>query len=173
MTREEKLQAIENIAATLESSEVIYLADISELNAEDSSKLRRACFNQGIKLEVVKNTLLAKAMEKVATKDFGELPTVLKGNTSMMIAEVGNVPGKLIKEFRKKNDKPVVKGAYVQESIYVGDDQLEALATLKSKEDLIGDVITLLQSPATTVLGQLQSGGNTVTGLLKALEERA
>lgn len=171
MTREEKSQVIESLTASLTGNDIIYLADISGLNALDTSNLRRACFKANIKLAVVKNTLLAKAMEN-SDKDFGELPSTLKGNTSIMYAETGNAPAKLIKEFRKKSDKPVLKGAYVEEAVYVGDDQLETLVNIKSKEELIGDVITLLQSPAKNVISALQSGGNTLTGILKTLSEK-
>ena len=171
MTREEKSQVIEVLTAQLTEGNIIYLADISGLNALDTSNLRRACFKANVKLAVVKNSLLEKAMEK-SDKDFGELPETLKGNTSLMIAETGNAPAKVIKEFRKKSDKPVLKGAYVEEAIYVGDDQLDALVNIKSKEELIGDIIGLLQSPAKNVVSALQSGGNTLTGILKTLSEK-
>ena len=171
MTREEKSQVIESLTASLTGNDVIYLADISGLNALDTSNLRRACFKADIKLAVVKNTLLAKAMEN-SDKDFGELASTLKGNTSIMYAATGNAPAKLIKEFRKKSKKPVLKGAYVEEAVYVGDDQLDALVNIKSKEELIGDVITLLQSPAKNVVSALQSGGTKLTGILKTLSEK-
>lgn len=171
MTREEKAQVIEDLTGKLADNSVIYLADISGLNAETTSNLRRACFKANIKLAVVKNTLLAKAMEK-AEKDFGDLPTILKGNTSLMLSETGNAPAKVIKEFRKKSEKPVLKGAYVQESIYIGDDQLENLVNIKSKEELIGDIIGLLQSPAKNVISALQSGGSKLSGILKTLSEK-
>ena len=171
MTREEKSVVIEALTTRLTEGEIIYMADISGLNASDTSNLRRACFKENIKLAVVKNTLLEKAMEK-SDKDFGELPSTLKGNTSLMFAEVSNAPAKVIKEFRKKSDKPVLKGAYVEESIYIGDDQLDVLVNIKSKEELIGDVITLLQSPAKNVISALQSGGNKLSGILKTLSEK-
>lgn len=171
MTREEKSQVIEVLTAQLTEGNIIYLADISGLNALDTSNLRRACFKANVKLAVVKNSLLEKAMEK-SDKEFGELPETLKGNTSIMIAETGNAPAKVIKEFRKKSDKPLLKGAYVEEAIYVGDDQLDALVNIKSKEELIGDIIGLLQSPAKNVVSALQSGGNTLTGILKTLSEK-
>lgn len=171
MTREEKSQVIEVLTTKLSEGNIIYLADISGLNALDTSNLRRACFKANIKLAVVKNTLLEKAMEK-SDKDFGELPSTLKGNTSLMFAETGNAPAKLIKEFRKKSDKPVLKGAYVEEAIYVGDDQLETLVNIKSKEELIGDIITLLQSPAKNVVSALQSGGNKLSGIIKTLSDK-
>jgi large subunit ribosomal protein L10 len=171
MTREEKSQVIEALTTKLADENVIYLADISGLNALDTSNLRRACFKANVKLAVVKNTLLAKAMEK-SDKDFGELPTTLKGNTSLMVAETGNAPAKLIKEFRKKSDKPVLKGAYIEEAVFVGDDQLDTLVSIKSKEELIGDIIGLLQSPAKNVVSALQSGGSKLSGILKTLSEK-
>jgi len=172
MTREEKSQVIEDLTGSLTENRVIYLADISGLNASDTSNLRRACFKAGVKLAVVKNTLLAKAMES-SDKDFGELPTVLKGNTSMMFSEASNAPAKVIKEFRKgKKEKPILKGAYIEESIYVGDDQLDNLVNIKSKEELIGEIIGLLQSPAKNVISALQSGGGKLHGILQTLSER-
>jgi len=171
MTREEKSIVIDNLTSTLTDTNIVYLADISGLNAQTTSDLRRACYKANIKLAVVKNTLLEKAMEK-SDKDFGDLPTVLKGNTSMMIAEVGNSPAKVIKDFRKKNKKPILKGAFVEEAIYIGDDQLDTLVSIKSKEELIGDIITLLQSPAKNVISALQSGGNKLSGIIKTLSEK-
>jgi len=171
MTREEKSQVIQDLTAQLADTNIIYLADISGLDATTTSNLRRACFKANVKLAVVKNTLLAKAMES-SDKDFGELPESLKGNTSIMISETGNAPAKVIKEFRKKSDKPLLKGAYVEEAVYIGDDQLDALVNIKSKEELIGDIITLLQSPAKNVISALQSGGNKLSGILKTLSEK-
>lgn len=171
MTREEKSQVIQDLTAQLADTSTIYLADISGLDAATTSNLRRACFKANVQLAVVKNTLLEKAME-ASDKDFGELPGVLKGNTSMLIAEAANAPAKVIKEFRKKSDKPLLKGAYVQESVYVGDDQLDALVNIKSREELIGDIVTLLQSPAKNVVSALQSGGGKLSGILKTLSEK-
>lgn len=171
MTREEKSQVIETLTAQLSDNENIYLADISGLNAGTTTNLRRACFKAGVQLAVVKNTLLKKAMES-SDKDFGSLPEVLKGNTSIMFSETGNAPAKVIKEFRKKSDRPLLKGAYIQESIYVGDEQLDSLVELKSKEELIGEVIGLLQSPAKNVISALKSGSTTIVGLVKTLSER-
>jgi large subunit ribosomal protein L10 len=171
MTREEKSKVIEDLTGKLTDNNIIYLADISGLNATQTSNLRRACFKANVNLAVVKNTLLAKAMEK-AEKDFGELSETLKGNTSLMIAETGNAPAKVIKEFRKGSEKPVLKGAYVEEAVYVGDDQLENLVNIKSKEELIGEIIGLLQSPAKNVISALQSGGGTLHGILKTLGEK-
>ena len=172
MTRNEKSTVIENLTTLLTDNNTIYLADISAMDAESTSNLRRACFNANVSLEVVKNTLLAKAMEKTE-KDFGDLPSILKGNTSIMISEAANAPARVIKEFRKKSDKPILKGAFVEEAVYVGDDQLEALVNIKSREELIGDIITLLQSPAKNVISALQSGGNILSGVVKTLSERA
>lgn len=172
MTREEKSQVIQDLTQTLADNNAIYLADISGLNAETTSNLRRACFKAGIKLSVVKNTLLAKAME-ASEKDFGDLPSVLKGNTSIMLAESANAPAKLIKEFRKKTkNRPLLKGAFAEESVYIGDDQLDALVDIKSREELIGEIIGLLQSPAKNVVSALQSGGNKLSGIVKTLSER-
>ena len=171
MTREDKSQVIQDLTARLADTGIIYLADISALDAVTTSNLRRACFKANVELAVVKNTLLSKAME-ASDKDFGDLQNVLKGNTSMMIAEVANAPAKVIKEFRKKSDKPLLKGAFVEESVYVGDDQLDALVNIKSKEELIGDIISLLQSPAKNVVSALQSGGNKLSGILKTLADK-
>jgi len=171
MTKEEKFIVVEDLTAQLAENNVIYLADISGLDALATSNLRRAAFKANVKLSVVKNTLLAKAMEK-SEKDFGELPSTLKGNTSIMYAEAGNAPAKLIKDFRKKSEKPLLKGAFVEEAVYVGDDQLDALVNIKSREELIGDIIGLLQSPAKNVVSALSSGGQTLSGLVKTLSER-
>ena len=171
MTREEKSQVIQDLTAKLADTSTIYLADISGLDATTTSNLRRACFKADVQLSVIKNTLLAKAME-ASDKDFGDLPSVLKGNTSMLVAEAANAPAKLIKEFRKKSDKPFLKGAYAEESVYIGDDQLDALVNIKSREELIGDIITLLQSPAKNVISALQSGGNKLSGILTTLYEK-
>ena len=174
MTREEKKQAIDKLTELLAESKNVYLADISGMDAEQTSKLRRLCFNKGVQLQIVKNTLLKKAMES-CDKDYNELYDVLKGNTSMMVSETANAPAKAIVEFLKKNkgvEKPLFKGAHVDESVYASD-QLSVLEHLKSKEELIGDIITLLQSPAKNLISGLQSGGNTLAGLIKTLEERA
>ncbi|VXB03839.1 50S ribosomal protein L10 [Flavobacterium sp. 9AF] len=156
MTREEKSIAIEDLTAKLAGVNVIYLADTSGLDADSTSNLRRACFKAGIKLEVVKNTLLEKAMEASDT-DFGDLSSVLKGNTSIMIADVANAPAKIIKEFRKKGSKPILKGAYITEDVYIGDENLDKLASIKSRAEVIGEIIGLLQSPAQRVIAALQN----------------
>ncbi|MFS4457221.1 50S ribosomal protein L10 [Maribacter sp. 2304DJ31-5] len=171
MTREEKATVIQDLTAQLADSSTIYLTDISGLDAGTTSDLRRACFKANVKLAVVKNTLLAKAME-ASEKEFGELPEVLKGNTSLMFSEVGNAPAKLIKNFRKKSDKPLLKGAFVEEAVYIGDENLDALVSIKSKEEMIGEIIGLLQSPAKNVISGLKSGGGKLAGILKTLSEK-
>ncbi|WP_422107732.1 50S ribosomal protein L10 [Winogradskyella sp.] len=171
MTREEKSVVIEELTAQLADNTNIYLTDISGLDAATTSNLRRACFKSNIKLAVVKNTLLEKAME-ASDKDFGDLPTTLKGNTSVMYSETGNAPAKVIKEFRKKSERPLLKGAFIEEAIYIGDDLLDTLVDIKSKEELLGEIITLLQSPAKNVISALKSGGGTIAGIVKTLSER-
>lgn len=154
MTREEKSIAIEDLTAKLAESNVIYIADTSGLDAETTSNLRRTCFKAGIKLEVVKNTLLGKAME-ASSNNYGDLASVLKGNSSIFIADIANAPAKIIKDFRKKSDKPAFKGAYINGEIYIGDNLIDSLASLKSKEEVIGEIIGLLQSPAKRVIAAL------------------
>lgn len=171
MTREEKSKVIEDLTAQLAGTNVIYLADISGLDAETTSNLRRTCFKAGIELAVVKNTLLEKAME-ASSNDYGDLPSTLKGNTSILIAENGNAPAKIIKEFRKKSDKPVLKGAFIHHAVFIGDNQLDALIALKSKDEVIGEIIGLLQSPAKNVVSALKSGGGKIAGIVKTLSER-
>ena len=171
MTREDKLTVIQDLTSQLSENATIYLADISGLDADTTSNLRRACFKANIRLSVVKNTLLAKAME-ASEKDFGELLEILKGNTSLMFSEVSNAPAKLIKAFRKNSDKPILKGAFIEEAIYVGDNQLDSLVNIKSKEEVIGDIIGLLQSPAKNVISGLKSGGGKLAGIIKTLSER-
>lgn len=171
MRKEEKNQLVDAIVNDLNNNNVIYLADTSELNAETTSNLRRLCFSRDIKLNVVKNTLLKRAMEK-SDKNLEELYDALKGPTSLMFSDTGNGPAKLIKDFRKKSDRPILKGAFVEEVAYLGNDQLEALVNIKSKEELLGDLIALLQSPVKNVISALQSGGQNLTGVLKTLSER-
>lgn len=173
MTREEKNKEIETLVEHLEGSDVLYITDIAGLDAVQTSTLRRTAFKAGIKLNVVKNTLLKKAMER-SSKDFEALYPVLKGSSSIMIAETGNAPARMIKEMRKKKlEKPVIKGAYIEEAVFIGDDQLEALSSLKSKDELVADIIALLQSPAKNVISGLNGAGGKLAGLMKALEERA
>ncbi len=171
MKKEGKNQLIESLKGTIEEYSHIYVTDISGLNAEDTSKLRRESFKKDVKLVVAKNTLLKLAMEK-SDKNFDDIYEVLVGNSAVMLSNVGNLPAKLIKTMRKKAEKPILKGAYVEESIYIGDDQLDTLASIKSKEELVADIVMLLQSPAKNVISALQSGGNTIAGLVKTLSER-
>ena len=171
MTRQEKIDAIENLKESLAGAKTLYLTDISGLDAVQTSALRRNCFKENIQLKVVKNTLLANAME-ASNQDFGELKNILKGNTSLMFSESGNAPAKVIKNFRKKFDKPILKGAFIEEAIYIGDNQIDALEAIKSKEELIGEIIALLQSPAKNIVSSLQSGGGKLSGILKTLSER-
>jgi len=171
MKKEDKSAIIEQLTGLLNEYNHFYVADASGLNAEETSNLRRACFGQDIKLVVAKNTLLKKALESKG--DFSPIFNALEGPTAILLSNVGNAPAKLIKDFSGKNKagKPVLKAAYVEESFY-GADQLDALVAIKSKSELIADVIALLQSPAKNVLSALQSGGSTIHGVLKTLSER-
>jgi large subunit ribosomal protein L10 len=171
MRREEKDTIIDSLAEILKEYGHFYLTDTAQLNAADTSDLRRKCFESDIKLIVVKNTLLQRALEQ-SEINFEELYPVLKGTTSIMFSNTGNGPAKLIKEFRKKHDKPVLKGAYVQESIFVGENTLEALISIKTKQELVGDIILMLQSPAKNVISALQSGGNKIHGVLETLSKK-
>jgi len=173
MNREEKAKYIDDLVAELVSASIFYLADTAELTVEVVNNLRRRCFQSNIKMRVVKNTLLEKALERVEGKDFGNLKDTLAGATSIMFSEVGNAPAKLIQDFRKKNEKPVLKGAYIDDAVFIGDNQLETLVALKSREELIGDIIGLLQSPAKNVVSGLTGAGSKIAGILKTLEERA
>mgnify|MGYP002628579290 FL=1 len=173
MTKEEKAQYIDDLTAELQEAGIFYLADTSDLTVETINALRRKCFQSNIRLKVVKNTLLEKAMDNVTERDFGNLRGVLSGPTSIMFAEVGNLPAKIIKDFRKKKTKPLLKGAYIEESVYIGDDQLDVLESIKSKEELIGEIIGLLQSPAKNVISGLKGQGGKIAGILKTLSERA
>ena len=171
MRREEKNTIIDSLAETLKKYSHFYLTDTAQLNAADTSDLRRKCFENDIKLIVVKNTLLKRALEQ-SEVNFEELYPVLKGTTSIMFANTGNGPAKLIREFRKKHVKPVLKGAYVQESIFIGENTLDALISIKTKQELVGDIIFMLQSPAKNVISALQSGGNTIHGVLETLSKK-
>lgn len=173
MTREEKKIIINTLVEKLGEFPHFYLTDISTLNAEKTAALRRKCFEKGISLNVIKNTLFIKALEQLNRAD-QELVSVLEGSTSVMFSDNAKAPALLIKEFRKTSDKPILKAAYVQESIYVGDAMLENLINIKSKNELIGDVIAALQSPAKNVISALQANaGGKIAGLVKAIEERA
>jgi len=171
MRREEKDSIIDGLAQRLNASKHFYLTDISNLNADETSRLRRKCYEQDINLLVVKNTLLRKAMEK-SEGDFKEFYDILKDSTSIMFCETGNIPAKLIKEFRKTMERPILKAAFVEESIYIGDEQLEALSSIKSKDELLGDLMMLLQSPARNLVSALASSGSKLAGALKTLSEK-
>ena len=171
MNKEEKIIAVEELKGQLADYKSIYLTDIAGLNAVQTSKLRRECFNSNVKLSVVKNTFLERAMSE-SENDFGELKELLKGNTTIMLSTIGNSPAKVIKKFRKDGDKPILKGAFVDEAIYIGDEHIDALFNLKSKEEVIGEIITLLQSPAKNVISALKSSSGKIAGLVKTLSEK-
>ena len=172
MTKEEKNQFIDVLDKSIQENSNFYLADISGLTAEESSSLRRLCFRREVSLQVVKNTLLKKSLERNES-NYEELYDVLKGNTSIMFTDTANAPAKVIKEFRKKHDKPVFKAAHLDASFYIGEEYLDMLSDLKSKDELIAEIIALLQSPAKNVISSLQSGSNKLSGIVKTLAERA
>ena len=172
MTKAEKNIMIDSLVEKLNSSANIYLTDTSGISVEKINNLRGKCFKNDIKLQVVKNTLLEKAMERTG-KNYGEIYASLKGPVAVMFCDTANAPAKLIKEFRKTSDKPVLKAAFVQESVYVGDNQLDALVSIKSKNEMIGEVITILQSPAKNVISGLKASGGKLAGIVKTLSERA
>ena len=173
MKKELKDQIIEAISAQLKEYPNFYITDIQGLNAEKTSKLRRECFNEGIKLVVVKNTLFSHVLKGMENEELNALLDTLKGNTAIMYTVSPNAPAKLIKKWQKEgSEKPALKGAYVQECAFAGADKLEELVSIKSKEELIGDIINMLQSPARNVISALQSAGSTVAGIVKTLEER-
>ena len=171
MRKEDKQVLIDSILSELKACPNFYLTDVSDLNAEKTSQLRRQCFNTGVKMIVVKNALLHKAMQQME-KDYEGLYDVLKGSTALMLCETGNAPAKLIKNFRKTSDRPILKGAFIEECCYIGDDMIDALCNIKSKNDLIADVIALLQSPMKNIISGLQSGGHKLSGILETLSER-
>ena len=171
MTRDEKNQIIDSLVGTLTTYSSFYITDIEALNSEKSSKLRRLCFNKNVQIKVAKNSLIKKALGKMEG-DFEQMLPTLKGSSAIMIAEIPNVPAKVIKEFRKTSERPILKSAYIDASVFVGDNLLDSLAALKSKEELVGDIIGMLQSPAQNVISALQSGGGKLAGILKTLEER-
>ena len=172
MTREEKNQIIDSLVEMLSSNSSFYIADISTLPSDKTSKLRRLCFNRNVGLKVAKNSLIKKALGKIEG-NFTEMIPTLKGFSAIMVAETPNVPAKLIKEFRAQNSIPALKSAYIDGGVYVGDNQLDSLAALKTKNELIGDIIGLLQSPAQNVISGLKGQGGKIAGILKTLEERA
>ena len=171
MTRDEKNKIIDSLVETLSTYSSFYIADIEALNSEKSSKLRRLCFNKNVQIKVAKNSLIEKALGKMEG-DFTQMLPTLKGSSAIMTAEIPNVPAKVIKEFRKTSDRPLLKSAYIDSSVFVGDNLLDSLVALKSKEELVGDLIGLLQSPAQNVISALKSSGSKLAGILKTLEER-
>jgi len=174
MKKDQKLQVIESLSEKFSTSDYIYFTDFVSLTVAQMNKFRRICFKNNVEVKVVKNTLIRKALEKsAAEKGFEPLYDALKGSTALMFAETGNLPAKLLSDFRKENEKPLLKAAYIDSAIFFGDDQLDRLKSLKSKQELICDIILILQTPAKNVIGSLKSGGNTLAGLVKALEERA
>jgi large subunit ribosomal protein L10 len=171
MKQEEKSIIIDAIAKDLADYPHVYITDISGFTVETVNQLRRQCYRRSIKLKVVKNTLLKRAMDQ-SSIDYSEIYPALKGVSSIMLSDTGNAPAKLIKEFRVKNKKPLVKAAFIEECTYFGDDQLEYLCAIKSREELIGDLVALLQSPARNVISALQSGSGKLAGIIKTLSER-
>ncbi len=172
MKKEEKNKIIESLASTFSKYHSFYITDVSNLSVETTNKLRRKCFSSNIKLKVAKNTLIRKALEKVNHGNYDQLFPSLKGSSAIMFTEVSNTPAKLIREFRRQHDKPILKCAYIDSSVFSGDQYVETLAALKSKNELIGDIIGLLQSPVQNVISALQSGGGKLAGILKTLESR-
>ncbi|MBO7491581.1 MAG: 50S ribosomal protein L10 [Bacteroidales bacterium] len=171
MKKDQKSQIIEEIAQDLANYANVYVIDIAGFTVSTVNQLRRNCFKRDVKLKVVKNTLLKRAMEQSAS-DYSELYETLHGSSAIMLCNTGNVPAKLIKEFRTKNAKPIIKGAFIEETAYIGDENLEALCSIKSRDELLGDIIGLLQSPAKNVVSALQSGGGKLAGIVKTLSER-
>ena len=173
MTREEKTATIEALKDKLSQVSYFYLTDSSTLTVEQTNKFRKLCFEKGVEMRVVKNTLPRKAMESFPDdRNYVALNDSLHGPTAVLFTETANVPAKLLKEFRKSSDKPVLKAAYIDSAVFVGDNQIDSLSSLKSKEELLGEIIALLQSPAKNVIGALNSGGQKLAGIIKALEER-
>lgn len=174
MNKEQKTQAIADLKEQFAKSTFFYLTDASSLSVAQINNFRRLCFEKDVQMQVVKNTLVRKAMEEAdASKGYEGLYESLKGPTALLFSETASIPAQLLEKFRKANSKPVLKAAYIDSAIYIGDDQIEVLTKLKSKEQLVGELIGLLQSPAKNVISALKSGGSAIAGLLKTLEERA
>ncbi len=171
MKREEKEQIISSLVENLSKYNNFYITDISNLTVEKTNQLRRLCFDKDVKINVAKNSLIQKALERM-DGDYTPMFEALKGSTAIMYSDTGNVPAKLIKEFRKKSDRPILKGAWIDTAVYIGDANVETLSVLKSKNELVADIIALLQSPAKNVISALQSGGQKLSGILKTLEEK-
>ena len=173
MTKQDKSEVIESLKAKFEELPFFYVADSSTLTVESVNNLRRLCFEKGIEMRVAKNTLIRKALEQVGEDNqYQGLYDTLKGPTTLFFSDVSNLPAKVIKEFRKTSEKPILKSAYIDSSIFIGDESLEALSKLKSKDELLGEIIGLLQSPAKNVIGALQSGGQKLMGILETLSEK-
>ena len=173
MTRAEKTAVIEQLKVKFSNTKYFYLTDASTLTVEDINAFRRDCYDKDVEVRMYKNTLIRKALEQISDNgEYDALYDSLKGQTTVMFTETGNLPAKILKEFRKTHEKPVLKAAYIESSIFIGDDEIDSLTKLKSKEELIGEIIGLLQSPVQSVLGALSSGGTTIAGILKTLEER-
>lgn len=171
MRKEEKQEIVKALAEQIKSYGNFYITDTANLTVAKINGIRRKCFDRGIAIQVVKNTLIQKALIEAGV-DSEELLGILKGSSTMLFSETGSAPAKLIKELRKEGDKPLLKGAYIDAAVFIGDNQVDTLSKLKSKNELIGDIIGLLQSPAKNVVSALQSGGNTLAGLVKTLQER-
>lgn len=172
MTREEKYAVVKDLGETLSQTPNIYIADSGGLTVAEISDLRRMCFEAGIKVQVVKNTLLKKALEEAEGDYEGVYDSLKEQSTVFFVDENVNGPAKILEKFREKKEKPTLKAAYVGEAVFIGDDQLKALTSLKSKNELIGDIVLLLQSPAKNVISALKSSGGTLAGILKTLQER-
>lgn len=174
MTREDKTAVIAELQEELGNSPFFYLADSSTLTVAKINQFRRMCFEKGVKVKVAKNTLIRKALEAVAddSKGYEPLYEVLHGPTTILISDNPKAPAKLIEEFRKTSERPILKAAYIDSSVFIGDDQLKALVSLKSKDELVGEIIGLLQSPARTLASQITASGSKIAGIVKALEER-
>lgn len=172
MTRAEKTAAIEELQEIFTNTKNFYITDYASLTVEQINNLRRTCFEKGVKISVLKNTLVKKALEKVSETAYTGLYDSLSGPTAIMFSDTANLPGKIIEEFRKSHEKPVLKAAYIDSDVFLGDERLKELASLKSKEELIGEIVSLLQSPMKNVIGSLKSGSNTLAGLVKALQEK-
>lgn len=171
MRKEEKHDVVLALTETIAEYGNFYITDTANLTVAKVNDIRRKCFQNGIKMQVAKNTLIRKAME-ASGGDYSEIFDVLKGSSSILFSKTGNAPAKLIKQLRKAGDKPILKAAYIDSAVFIGDNQLDALVNLKSKEELVADIIALLQSPAKNVISGLQSGGNKLAGIVKTLQER-
>jgi large subunit ribosomal protein L10 len=172
MNKQEKNKVIDELATRIAENKNFYLADTSTLTGIKINDFRRQCFEKEVEVTVVKNTLLQKALEKAKNPEFESIYGTLVGNTAIMFSSQPSSPARVIKKFRAENSKPLLKAAYIEESVYIGDEQLDLLNALKTKNELIGDIIGLLQSPAKNVIGALQSSGHKLSGIVKTLSEK-